>query len=307
MSNYNLEAHPKIYQVGTKYVKDICDSEVIIQEKCDGSQFSFFRLNENVGFRSKNCIIYDENTNPNFSVIVKYLLDNQCLIPNGYVFYGEFFNKPKHNTLKYSRVPKNNLIIFAAKKIIDDVWVPNQMELRELAEKMNFETVPLLYSGLISNLSDNLKKYLEYDSILGGTKIEGVVIKNYSQAYQFGNLTLPFLCAKYVCESFKEKNGARQKKDYCKKSKLEILKEELCTEARWRKAVYYLKDSNLFTNTPKDIGALIKRVKDDVAEEEKEYIMERLYSIYSHEILSYSIHGLPQWYKDKIMEGEFDD
>ena len=39
-------------------------------------------------------------------------LFNEGLLAPGVTYYGEYLQKPKHNTLCYDRVPKDNIIIF---------------------------------------------------------------------------------------------------------------------------------------------------------------------------------------------------
>ena len=39
-----MEVYPKIYNLGNVALKNLLDGEVIVEEKVDGSQFSFQRL-----------------------------------------------------------------------------------------------------------------------------------------------------------------------------------------------------------------------------------------------------------------------
>ena len=67
------------------------------------------------------------------------------------------------------------------------------------AERLGLECVPLLYKGMIKS-PDELLKFLDAESILGGTKIEGVVVKNYN----LFTLEKKIAMGKFVREDFKE-------------------------------------------------------------------------------------------------------
>lgn len=51
----------------------------------------------------------------------------------------------------------------------------------------------------------------------------------------------------------------------------------LRTEARWSKAVSHLKDRDALLQEPKDIGPLMKEVKQDILVEESDFIKEKLF------------------------------
>jgi len=303
---FNLSAHQKIYHIGDRHVKELFDDEVIIQEKVDGSQFGFAKYSGELYFRSKGKVLYDEDTTKSFGKIVLYLKSVVDKIPDGMVFYGEYLEKPRQNCLQYERIPNNHLAIFAGQYIDEDIWVSNCDELKNHASTMGFETVPVLYKGKVGD-AEALKILLDMESFLGREKIEGFVVKNYHKEYQFANLTIPFLAGKYVREGFKERNHGNQIQNFSKVNKLQQLKDSYKTEARWLKAVQFLRDNGELTNTPKDIGGIMKRVNLDIIEEEKENIKETLYKIYSKEIIRCATHGLPEWWKQKLMDDQFSE
>lgn len=302
---FSLGAHQKIYHLGDRHIKELFDDEVIIQEKIDGSQFGFAKFNNDLHFRSKGKVLYDEDTTPSFGKIILWLKHIKEDIPDNMCFYGEYLERPRQNALRYDRTPKNHLVLFAARHINEDIWVDSQIELERLGNLMGFEVAPLLKQGKIID-PDKLLELLDTDSFLGGEKIEGFVVKNYHKEYQFANMTIPFLAGKYVREDFKEKNHSNQNKNFNSKGKLEELKDELRTEARWLKAVQYQRDIGELTNTPKDIGALIKRINLDIVGEEEDYIKCMLYSIYKKEIIRYATRGLAEWYKEKLLNEQFE-
>ena len=58
------------------------------------------------------------------------------------------------------------------------------------------------------------------------------------------------------------------------------------------------------TDTPVDIGRLIKEVRLDITLEEKENIKEELWDIYKDDFLRNAVFGLPEWYKKKLALGD---
>jgi hypothetical protein len=297
----NLNPHPKIYTLGTRYTKDLFVGEVQIQEKIDGSQFTFMKHNGKLHFRSKGVVLYDAEQNKQFAPIINYLVDNATKIPDNYLFHGEYLAKPRHNTLAYDRIPRNYLTIFAMKGIRSDSYIEDYERMAWCADRMGFDVVPLLFRGEVIEPNIFLTELLEIESYLGGCKVEGVVIKNYAHSYQFSNMTIPFLCGKYVRDDFKEKNQVAHKK-LSNQGKLEDLKQELRSEVRWGKAVQALRDNGQLVDEPKDIGPLMKYINQDIEVEEKEYIKDKLYNIYKKELLRSATYGFPEWYKEKLLD-----
>ena len=72
-------------------------------------------------------------------------------------------------------------------------------------------------------------------------------------------------------------------------------------------AVQHLRDNGELTGTPKDIGPLIKEIRKDVMEEEKEAIKATLWSIYQNDFLATATNGFPQWFKEKLVKGEINE
>ena len=129
-----ITAFPKIFTLGTSYVKDIFNEEVEISEKIDGSQFAFGRINGNVVLRSKGRQMFLESPDQMFLEACMFVNSNSHLFPDGIVFYTEYLKKPKHNTLKYDRIPKNHLMLFAVMHI-SQTFKPNLSEYADLFGK----------------------------------------------------------------------------------------------------------------------------------------------------------------------------
>ena len=218
------------------------------------------------------------------------------MTPN-YIYRGELLSKPKHNTLAYNRIPKNHIIIF-------DIDVGNQHYLShpdKVAEaaRIGLEVVPLLYSGTIPGM-DEMMAMLEKVSVLGGQQIEGFVVKNYDQYNPMDSKTL--MC-KYVSEAFKEVHKTDFKKRNPNKGDvLQQIIDTYKTVARWNKAEQNMREQGTLMETPADIGNLIKEVFNDIREECELDIKERLWMWAWPGIKRGVTNGLPQWYKQRLLE-----
>lgn len=302
--NYMIKAFPKIFTIGTDYIKNIFNDEVEITEKIDGSQFNFGKIDGEVYCRSKGKQLFFENPEKMFKKAIDYIFSIQDLIPNNTVFYSEYLENPHHNTLKYNRTPKNNIILFGVSEKTGSKFINDYNSLKKYAEKLNIEVVPSLFKGRI-NSADDLKLFLEKESILGDTKIEGVVCKNYIKRFLLGSQLIPIMMGKYVSEKFKEINRESWAKKHSTIGKWEEFKKRFKTEARWQKAIQHLKEKGELENSPRDIGKLMKEISVDISDEEKENIKNFLWKEFGKEILRYSVRGFPKWYKEHLLKKSF--
>jgi hypothetical protein len=144
---------------------------------------------------------------------------------------------------------------------------------------------------------------LDRTSILGGQKIEGIVIKNYNR---FG-MDKKVLMGKFVSEKYKEVHaGAWRESNPTKTDIIQSLIVAYRTPTRWNKAIQHLRESGGLDGSPKDIGGLIKEVQNDVKAECKEEIMSALFGYAWPQIQRGIVSGLPQWYKDELMKNQFE-
>ena len=172
----SINSYSKVYNLGHPIVEDLFKDEVIIEEKIDGSQFSFMLKGGSLYFRSKNKEKYIDADEGMFNIAIINVVGLKHLLHDGWIYRGEYLQKPKHNILAYDRIPKNNIIIY-------DIDNGNQHYMNydskwEECERIGLECVPLLKRGMINNI-DDFKELLNKKSILGVIEIEGVVIKNY--------------------------------------------------------------------------------------------------------------------------------
>ena len=317
MTSWN--SYPKIYNVGHPAIKDLLLDEISITEKADGSQISFGKFDSELKVKSKSQQLIVDAPEKMFIKAVETAKELFPLLRDGWTYRGEYLQKPKHNALSYDRVPKKNIILFDINTAEETYLAYDDMKAE--AEKLGLEVVPQLFQGKIerlyeykiSNESEQkmqpkmiwaVKQLLDTVSILGGQKIEGIVIKNYSRFGKDGKA----LMGKHVSEAFKEVHANEWKKSNPGKNDvIQSLIEDYKTQARWNKAVQHLKERGLLTNSPRDIGPLIKETQKDIEEECQEEIKERLYKWAEGQILRGVTGGLPEWYKQKLLESQFEE
>lgn len=300
-----LRSYTSPFGFGHRVTQGYLDHPCIVQEKVDGSQFSFGVINGELHCRSKNNEINlcsPEALFSNAVAVVKKLFEEGKLV-EGYTYRGECLKKPKHNALAYDRHPIGHIIGFDI-NYGEECYLP-YAKVKEEFDKLGLETVPLIYEGIVSGV-DQLKSFLERVSILGGQEIEGVVLKNYDI---FGP-DKKVVMVKYVSEKFKEIHrkvwGDREHQPK-QGDIIELITEQFRTPARWEKAIIHLREVGQITDTPKDIGPLLKEVSKDVLEECADEMKEQLFKWAWPQISRKLGHGLPQWYKDKLMAEFFDE
>jgi|WetSurSiteA1Bulk_404760.scaffolds.fasta_scaffold14510_2 hypothetical protein len=297
-----IPAFPKIQTLGTKFVLDIFKDKVEITEKLDGSQFCFGYISGDLLMRSRGKEIYLGNPDKMFVQAVDYVCSIKDRLPHDIVFYCEYMQKPKHNTLNYGRVPKNHLMLFGM-STPDQTFVQHHHILSVVANKLEIEVAPLLFYGNVEGeIQDMLNKYLETESFCGSVKIEGVVIKNYDKSIWMGDRFIPIMCGKFVSEAFKEKHSSTWKADHTSRGGYEGLKDSYRSEARWLKAIYASRDNGTLQMAPQDIGPLIKAIHEDITIEEKEAIKTELWALFYKEIMGASTRGFAEWYKEWLVK-----
>jgi hypothetical protein len=244
---------------------------------------------------SKSVAIYEDNYPAMFKEAVEYVKTLKLDLPKDTYFYCEYLQKEKHNILKYERIPKNHLVLFDC--LTNGGWL-DQDGLKMAAEDLGIDVIPTLYEGEAN--VEKVRQLLETKSYLGGEIVEGIVIKNYKQTILLGGNVYP-LFTKYVREQFKERHQTEWKVKSPKGAIQQYL-EGFKSEARWQKAYQYLRDKGEIEKSPRDIGKLIKRVQDDIVEEEKENIKNELYKMFIKDILRTSTKGIAEWYKDFLIK-----
>lgn len=296
-------SYPSIYALGHRALAELLLDDVIVQEKVDGSQFSFGWFSEypiSGGFRmrSKGAQLNIEAPDSMFKKAVQFV--QTLSLHDGWTYRAEYLQKPKHNTLAYDRVPANNVILFDINDGEESYLSYDQVV--EEGKRLGLETVPCFFTGKLES-AEKLRELLDTSSCLGGQKIEGVVIKNYAR---FG-LDKKALMGKFVSEMFKEVHAKDWKeRNPGKKDIIEALIDKYRTPARWEKAVQHLREAGKITDSPRDIGDLIKEVWPDILKECREDIADALMEWAEKDLQRGVIRGLPEWYKQKLLERQFE-
>lgn len=293
-----VPGYGKVFALGSVGTERALVGEVVVQEKLDGSMF-VFGINEDseLLMRSHHQPL-DPDTRPKqFKAAMDHVRSlDLSWVPADTYFYCEMLDTPKHNTIAYARVPTNHLMLFDV--LTGGAWVQSRPALVSFANCLDIEAVPELCQRDVT--VEVLRDLLSTPSFLGGSTVEGVVVKNYHETIALGGRMQP-LFVKLVNEGFKERN----QKEFKAKTTRGTIEEYIASfqsEARWVKAVQHLRDQGLLVGEPKDIGLLVREIDRDILEEETENIKEELFRLVRSEILRKAKMNFPYWYKDKLVE-----
>lgn len=317
-------SYSSIFNIGHKAVQDLLSQEVNVEEKIDGSQFSFGLVEANFNssgepvdivhryvdglpyslkIRSKGAVMHIDAPEKMFSHgadTVKSLADQ--LVP-GWTYRGEYLAKPKHNALAYDRVPNGHIILFDINSG-EQEYLSYENKVAE-ATRLGLECTPLLDSGRIGSI-EQFRGYLNTVSVLGGQNIEGVVIK--PKGYNLYGLDKKVLMGKFVSEAFKEVHRkAWGESNPAGKDIIGLIGSAFKTPARWQKARIHLAEAGFLVNDVKDIGFLIREVPEDIKKEHEDEIKEMLFKWAWPSIRRIVTGGLPDWYKDQLLKDAFEN
>ena len=297
-------SYPSIFAIGHKALAELLLDPVIVEEKVDGSQFSFGLFDHADGERVLHC--RSKGAQLNIVAPEKMFAAGVSVVQNlplrvGWTYRAEYLKSPKHNALAYDRIPANHLMVFDINTGHEE-YMPYQAKADECA-RLGLEIVPLVFEGIIENV-EHFRSMIDRVSALGGQKVEGVVVKNYRR---FGP-DKKVLMGKFVSEAFKEVHAAEWKAANPSRSDIvERLIDTLRTPARWNKAVQHLRERGLIEDSPRDIGLLIKEAQADMEKECLELIAEKLVEWALPNIRRGVIRGLPEWYKDQLVGKQFEN
>lgn len=304
-----IHSYGSIYNLGHKAVLDILRGPVVVQEKVDGSQFSFGvypdgeYVQENLytlRCRSKGAELHVLAPDKMFAKGVEVVQSIAHLLTPGWTYRAEYLAKPKHNVLVYDRVPTNHLILFDVDRGEQD-YMPADA-LGDEARRLGLEAVPPLRWGEVTDLQD-FRTLLETPSILGGQKVEGVVVKNYAL---FG-VDKKILMAKFVSEAYKEVHAAKWKSSNPTSGDvLDLLVAQYRTSARWAKAVQHLQEAGKLEGSPRDIGLLFREVPEDLKREEIDVIKDKLFTWAWPRVQRGVCAGLAEFYKEELLKRQFE-
>lgn len=278
----------------------------VIEEKVDGSQIRGEILSDGSMMAGSKTVDFTE-ANPaqkDFRLGQEKMIEalkKVAYLEEHIQLFGEYLRQPRHNSIHYERVPKNNIYLFDAK--VNGRWL-NEKELIKLANIVELEPVCIINKmDRMPNMED-LQPYLAAGSFLGGQR-EGVVIKNRQKTYLYYS-NLQFFTMKVVNEQFKELNkkvwetekraGVRSIQDL-----IDTVVSGVGIQALWNKSIQHLRDEGKSTYSMKDIPALISLIEKDVDEELKTVLMNALYEQTHRFLLRKITSGFPVYYKEKLV------
>ena len=300
----HLEHYPKVLHLEELRYFDLKpETEYIIEEKVDGSQFRF-GLKDGKRFYGSHNIDYDAERQPDalFAEAVagaNEILDSfdELIVPHNYdiTFFAEFLKAPRHNTLTYARVPTHHLVVF-------DILFNNEYQSRsdkeKICELLGCEVVPLLMKTTTFPDISVMDELIKTTSFLGNTQIEGVVIKNYAIVAERFNLIRP-LILKYVRDDFKELNN-KNWNEANPRTIEKVWDKVINCQQVYQKALQHIKESGKYTGELCDIAPMIEEVRKDVETEYKTLLIEAMWEFHKKELVRWITRGLPNFYKDYI-------
>lgn len=291
-------SYPSIFAIGHAALAELFLDDVLVEEKVDGSQFSFGRFGGELRCRSRGAVINVLAPDNMFKAGVE--VAGSLDLVDGYTYRGEYLGKAKHNALAYDRHPVGHTIIFDINTGHEQYMAYDDKAAE--AKRVGLEVVPALYRGRVEDVT-MFRKLLDTVSVLGGQKVEGVVVKNYAR---FGR-DKKALIGKFVSEHFKEVHaGNWRKENPSGKDLLGQLIDSYKTPARWAKAVQHLREAGRLEGSPRDIGLIVKEVPEDVLRDCEDAIKADLWKWAWPHIRRGLIGGLPEWYKTRLLEAQFD-
>lgn len=296
-------SYPKVWNLGHAAVKDILADDVVVEEKVDGSQFSFGRFVTDEGVqlrcRSKGAQLHVDAPDQMFRAGVATAHELFPLLRDGWTYRGEYLAKPKHNALAYDRIPARHVILFDI-NTAQETYLSWEEKAAEAA-RLGLEVMPRVHQGRVETL-DFFRSLLDRTSVLGGQKVEGVVVKNYAKFGPDGKALL----GKFVSEAFKEVHGREWKEMQPGQGDIvERIIDKLRTPARWAKAVQHMAEAGKLEHSPRDIGKLIRETQADILAECEGEIREALFQWAKGDITRGVIRGLPEWYKGELLKRQF--
>lgn len=168
-----IPAYGKIHALGSRFVEDIFkQGKVIVQEKVDGSQFSFAKLNGRLRIRSKGREIFQEAPDSLFKPGVEYVQSIEAALVPGWIYRAEYLRVPKHNALTYSRIPRNHIALFDV--LVDRETYLDHAGIVEQADILRVEAVPELcvFTGHIE--ASTFLELLKTESFWEGKPLKGL-------------------------------------------------------------------------------------------------------------------------------------
>lgn len=287
------------------------DTTLVVEEKIDGSQFSFGYCSNIYGafrmvFRSKNVALQYGAADNMFGDAIRYLYGRNApaILPKNVVFRCEYVRNKKHNKLTYDRIPSGCLVMFGAEDLATgkgvgrEVWslIAREMGIDVVHEYGTINTRGKSFDEVIKEASVHLGK----QSMLGGSMIEGVVLKRVSD-YIVDQDGTP-IYAKIVGDEFREIARIPKKTRKCDTQEVIIqhLIDMVQKDAIYSKAVQHLLEDGKLEGSNKDIGPLIVEVQRDIATDMEEPAKTVLWEWAKDQVVRGCVKGFATWYQARL-------
>lgn len=295
-------SYPTIYNLGHRAIEDLLKEPVLVEEKIDGSQFSFGMDSEGIRVRSKGAEMIVDAPEKMFTLAVNTVKDRASILKPGWTYRAEYLRSPKHNTLAYNRIPKDHLIIFDINPGHEAYL--SYAEKKAEAERIGLEVVPIIFEGILEDAA-KVREFLTLESVLGGQRIEGVVVKPVS--YQLWGKDKKCLMGKFVSEAFKEiHSNVWKEANPGQGDILTLLGQKYSSPARWNKAIQHLMEAGKLEDSARDIGLLMKEIPGDIEKECEDEIKQQLYDWGWPHIRRMVCRGFPEYYKETLLKKQFE-
>lgn len=296
-----MHNYPKPITLGNPELQGMWNSPVVVQEKIDGSQFSFgIDENDQLICKSRASKINLAEPSNLFAPAVEKckLLHEQRRLRVGYVYRAEAMASRRHNRIAYEQAPCGGMVLFDV-EIHPNVFLPPTQLIFEAAY-LDLQVVPHIATINSPPTKEQLEEWLQQKSILGGP-IEGVVMKNYDVV---DPRTGEVYMAKYVRPDFNEVKP--KTKISSGLEGLDVFIDSYSTEARWHKAIQHLHEEGRLKFKPQDIPILIREIQADLLKEEADTIRKRLWELVWPKILRSATNGFGNFYKKWLFDQAYE-
>lgn len=280
-----IVSYGKVHTLGThRDIQTILDGPVTVEEKIDGSQFSFKLGHDGVLYFYSRSRQIDPTAPQMFGVGLAAVKARADKLRPGLTYRGEFLQRERHNILQYQRVPRGHVIIWEVED--SSGFRFSAAERDKCAAEVDLESVPVFYQGPLTSLDPVHLLFNTATSVLGGP-IEGVVIKR-------DGMTAKVVSPAF-CETRKIPIPRGTDADF-----FQALGRRSSTPARWAKAVSRMREDGRLKGTVADIGPLVREVQADVFAECEAEIAAALLENARKRIAQGAVEGLPEWYKGEL-------
>lgn len=285
-----VPAYPKVTSDGKLRLWSERNKDWWIEEKLDGSQLSVYvRDDRKLGFQNRGRELNQEAPGWVFEAAMGALSSLRDKFNPAYVYHGECIVRPKHNVVRYGRVPRFYFVLFDVQdRDTRQAMDRNAMEME--AHRIGIECTPVLYRNTDPAVQPGamadalIEAMIPGCSLLGGDdKPEGVVIKH----HQYVKRDKPAQTKiKVVREEFKEEHRrpttAKTKHVFDPEASLDRIMSFFPVDARWNKATQRLRDAGTITGDPeneeRERGAIREEARRDFKDECKETLKALLWA-----------------------------